>query len=295
MNDFFSLINGIFKKNISVLDRGLAYGDGIFETMNWCVSKSNKIKIYGVEYWKRHLERLKIGCDKIKLPMPSEDLLNSYKNKILKKSAESSLNRGILKIIITRGVGGRGYKYESSLKPTIIFLSFPAKTIDHKLYNSGVRVKLCKTDISENKRISGIKHLNRLDSVIARSEWDDNFFEGLFVDKSGNLLEGTMTNIFFIKNKVLYFPKLKSFGIEGIISQVIREKTNLFFKDFMECNLKFSEIKNFDAMFITNSIIRVMPVKYLENVSFTITYELRSLVEYFLSSCKRKNDNLELS
>ena len=295
MNDFFSLINGIFKKNISVLDRGLAYGDGIFETMNWRASKSNKVQIYGVEYWDRHLERLKIGCNKIKLPMPSKDLLNSYKNKILKKSLESNINRGVLKIIITRGVGGRGYKYESNLKPTIIFLSFPAKTIDQKLYNTGVKVKLCKTDILENKRISGIKHLNRLDSVIARSEWDNNYFEGLFVDKSGNLLEGTMTNIFFIKNKILYFPKLKSCGIEGIMSQVIKEKTNLFFKDFMECNLKLSEIKNFDAMFLTNSIIRVMPVKHLENVCFAITDELKSLVEYFSTSSKKKNDNLELS
>jgi 4-amino-4-deoxychorismate lyase len=226
--------------------------------------------------------------------MPPKDLLNSYKNKILKKSSESELDSGVLKIIITRGVGGRGYKYESNLKPTIIFLSFPAKTIDQKLYNTGVKVKLCETDILQNKRISGIKHLNRLDSVIARSEWDNNFFEGLFVDKSGNLLEGTMTNIFFIKNKVLYIPKLKSFGIEGIMSQVIKEKKNLFFKDFMERNLKFSEINNFDAMFLTNSIIRVLPVKNLENVSFTITDELKNLVEYFSTSSKIKNNNLEL-
>ena len=295
MNDFFSLINGIFKKNISVLDRGLAYGDGVFETMCWRVSKSHKLQIYGVEYWERHLERLKMGCDKIKLPMPSKALLNSYKNKILKKSLESEINQGVLKIIITRGVGGRGYKYESNLKPTIIFLSFPAKTIDKKHYNIGVKVKLCKTDILENKRISGIKHLNRLDSVIARSEWDDNYFEGLFVDKSGNLLEGTMTNIFFIKNKVLYFPKLRSCGIEGIMSQVVKDKTNFFFKGLKECNLKFSKIKNFDAMFLTNSVIKVMPVKYLDNVSFTITEELRSLVEYFSSSDKTENNNFELS
>ena len=281
MNDFFSLINGIFKKNISVLDRGLAYGDGIFETMRWRVSKSNKLQTYSVEYWERHLERLKMGCDIIKLPMPPKDLLNSYKNKILKKSFEGEINHGVLKIIITRGAGGRGYKYEPNLKPTIIFLSFPAKTIDQKYYNTGVKVKLCKTDILENRKISGLKHLNRLDSVIARSEWDDNYFEGLFVDKSGNLLEGTMTNIFFIKNKVLYFPKLESCGIEGIMSQVIKDKTNLFFKGFKEYNLKFSEINNFDAMFLTNSIIKVVPVKYLENVSFTITEELRNLVEYF--------------
>ena len=295
MNDFFSLINGVFKKNISVLDRGLAYGDGVFETMCWRVSQSHKLQTFGVEYWERHLERLKMGCDKTKLPMPPKSLLNSYKNKILKKSLESEINQGVLKIIITRGVGGRGYKYESNLKPTIIFLSFPAKTIDKKHYNIGVKVKLCKTDILENKRISGIKHLNRLDSVIARSEWDDNYFEGLFVDKSGNLLEGTMTNIFFIKNKVLYFPKLESCGIEGIMSQVVKDKTNLFFKGLKERNLKFSEINNFDAMFLTNSIIGVIPVNYLENVSFTITKELRSLVEYFSSSDKTENNNFELS
>ena len=120
---------------------------------------------------------------------------------------------------------------------------------------------------------------------------DTRVFEN---DKSGNLLEGTMTNIFFIKNKVLYFPKLKSCGIEGIMSQVIKEKTNFFFKDFMERDLKFSEINNFDAMFLTNSIIRVLPVKHLGNVSFTITDELKSLVEYFSTSSKIKNNNLEL-
>ena len=67
MNDFFSLINGIFNKKISVLDRGLAYGDGIFETMNWHVDTINKVKVYSVEYWERHLKRLKTGCDRIKI------------------------------------------------------------------------------------------------------------------------------------------------------------------------------------------------------------------------------------
>ena len=79
------------------------------------------------------------------------------------------------------------------------------------------------------------------------------------------------------------------------MSQVIKEKTNLFFKDSMECNLKFSEINNFDAMFLTNSIIRVIPVKYLEDVSFAITDELKSLVQYFSTFSKKKNHNLELS
>ena len=93
----------------------------------------------------------------------------------------------------------------------------------------------------------------------------------------------------------MYFPKLRSCGIEGIMSQVVKEKTNFFFKGLKECNLKFPKIKNFDAMFLTNSVIKVIPVKYLDNVSFTITEELRSLVEYFSLSDKIKNDNLELS
>ena len=77
-----------------------------------------------VEFWDRHINRLKTGCKKIRLSMPSNNLLDKYRKKILNKSYRSGLTQGILKIIITRGEGSRGYKFNMDMKPTIIFLSF---------------------------------------------------------------------------------------------------------------------------------------------------------------------------
>ncbi len=282
MSKSFSLVNGIFKKTISVYDRGLAYGDGIFETMLWSTKKIDSKKSYEVEYWKKHLERLFNSCSRIKLKLPSENLINQYKNKILEKSYENGLRKGVLKIIITRGEGARGYKFDINMKPTIIILSSPFNnSLEKDRYKNGVKVKICDTHIFDNQSLFGMKHLNRLDSVIARAEWDSEFYEGLFIDNNKNLLEGTMTNIFFVKNKVLFTPKLKSFGINGIMRQVIIEKANIFFKDLIEREIKLSEVQNFDSMFLSNSIIKVVPVKSLEKVNFKISNELKRLINFF--------------
>ena len=198
MNPCISLINGKFKNTISVLDRGLAYGDGFFETMLWDSNGKDKEEI-GVEFWNRHLKRIIKGCKLMKINIPGEQEIFNQRNKILFKSKANGVESGLLKLIITRGVGGRGYKFEKNMKANLIFLSFEKPQLELKNYESGVRVRLCKTKLSINKNLSGLKHLNRLDSVLARSEWEDDSFEGIFVDSEKNIIEGTMTNIFFIK------------------------------------------------------------------------------------------------
>ena len=114
-------------------------------------------------------------------------------------------------------------KYDSKFD----FLSFEKPQLELKNYESGVRVRLCKTKLSINKNLSGLKHLNRLDSVLARSEWEDDSFEGIFVDSEKNIIEGTMTNIFFIKN-VLITPTILDSGISGVMRQVVIDKENNF-------------------------------------------------------------------
>ena len=108
MSNFFSLINNEFKQKISILDRGFSYGDGFFETMSWRnlggVVKPN-IK---VEYWKRHFKRIKAGCDLMNIRLPSENDVLRQREKILVRSFDAGMQDGILKLIITRGVGGRG-------------------------------------------------------------------------------------------------------------------------------------------------------------------------------------------
>ena len=97
------------------------------------------------------------------------------RNIILKASFKEKKS-GLLKMIITRGVGGRGYKFEKNMTPTIIFLSLQKPKIEKEYFKSGVTVKICKTHLSKNTNLFGFKHLNRLDSVLARSEWEDKKF-----------------------------------------------------------------------------------------------------------------------
>ena len=170
MKKNLSLINGKFKDSISVYDRGLSYGDGFFETMLWdSFVNNNKVNI-GVEFWLRHLRRIKAGCKLMQINLPSDDKIIEERNLILKASFKEQKS-GLLKMIITRGVGGRGYKFEKNMTPTTIFLSLPKPKYEKEYFKSGVVVKICKTQLSKNTNLFGYKHLNRLDSVLARSEW----------------------------------------------------------------------------------------------------------------------------
>ena len=124
MKKNLSLINGKFKDSISVYDRGLSYGDGFFETMLWDSFENNKKVNIGVEFWLRHLRRIKAGCKLMQINLPSDDKIIEERNLILKASFKEQKS-GLLKMIITRGVGGRGYKFEKNMTPTTIFLSLP--------------------------------------------------------------------------------------------------------------------------------------------------------------------------
>ena len=183
MSDYISLINGKFTNKVSVLDRGLSYGDGLFETMSWCYLENEKN--VGVEFWNRHIERIRYSCSIMKIKTPSLRILNEYKKEILNKAVSNGWNNGVLKVIISRGVGGRGYKFEKQISPSIVFLCFHSQKSNFS--KNIIKVKYCKSPISENSQIAGLKHLNRLDSVMARSEWGDEYYEGILCDSKNNL------------------------------------------------------------------------------------------------------------
>ena len=277
-----SLINGKFKDQISVHDRGLFYGDGFFETMLWKkIDKEEKSENI-IEYRKQHFERLKKGCDLMKINIPQEKEFIADIQKILKKSIDYGLKSGLIKLIISRGVGGRGYKFEKNMKPTIIFLSYSRPTYRKEFYTTGVNLKICQTKLFYHDRLFGLKHLNRLDSVLARSEWDNNnFFEGVFIDNNENIIEGTMTNVFFVKKNTLYTPEIKNSGINGIMRQVVMDNAKVFFENIYEKKIHISKLNSFDQMFITNSVIKVMPVKKIENKKFSIKDNVKKLIENF--------------
>tara|TARA_Y100000591_G_scaffold11419_1_gene8885 strand:+ start:99 stop:989 length:891 start_codon:yes stop_codon:yes gene_type:complete len=291
MSQNLSLINGEFKDSISVYDRGLAYGDGFFETMLWDSFVEKNETNVGVEFWLRHLRRIKDGCQLMQINLPFDEEIIRQRNLILKASLKEKKS-GLLKMIVTRGVGGRGYKFERNMIPTIIFLSLPKPKVKKEYFKQGVVVKICKTQLSKNTNLFGYKHLNRLDSVLARSEWEDkNIFEGIFVDSKRNILEGTMTNIFFVHEKTLITPPIIDSGINGVMRQVIIDKAKFFFDKLVIQKINLRDVEKFDQMFLTNSVLKVIPVIRFEKKKFIKKKNVIDLINFF--NCKNDREKLD--
>lgn len=268
-NSHIALVNNTFTNHLSVYDRGIAFGDGFFETMKWMISNDN---LPQVEFWNRHMNRIIHSCKIAKINIPSLKILNSYKCKILNKAKQKNIKEGILKLIITRGSGGRGYRFDEKMKPTIIFLSFPFQPYESSFYSKGIELKIYKNFLSKNYSLEGLKHLNRFDSVLLSNEIDKRGdFEGLVADENSNIIEGMMSNIFFIRKKILHTPNIQNIGIKGIMRQVVIEKFSYLFDKVVVENINKKRLEMFENAFITNSIMGIMPVKKIENNLYNIS------------------------
>ncbi len=236
------LVNGKLQDVLPVSDRGLQYGDGVWETL--LISSGRII------FLDEHLKRLQWGCNVLKIMGLDE--------KILRQEIAfftQNINQAVLKVIITRGSGGRGYASCGLNSPTRLLSLHPrTKIIDH-YRNSGIAIQYCSTQLAHNPQLAGFKHLNRLEQVLARSELANNCQEGLVSDTQGNIIEGTMSNLFLLIEQQIITPSLTHCGIEGIMRAYIislLKKKNI---DVIERRVSKKDINNADGIFFTNSVI----------------------------------------
>ncbi len=267
------LINGHKADHISVFDRGFQYGDGLFETIEVVDEKP--------VFLSHHLQRLNAGCEKLKIPNPDVQLL---KDEIMfvcqnEKSA-------VLKIIITRGVGGRGYRCPEKVEPTRAIGTFPYPDYPQNYSNEGISACFCKTRLGLNPDLAGIKHLNRLEQIMARAEWNNpDVQEGIMLDIHENVIEGTMTNLFYVKNKTVYTALLEYAGVAGIIRAILKQVLIKNKVEFVEHNFNKAVLLDADEVFVCNSIIGIWPVKQIENITFKAG-SLTKQLQYWLSESK---------
>ena len=254
------LINGEFKDSINVFDRGLQYGDGLFETM-----AANKDEIH---LWDAHWERLSDGCRRLAIEVPDKQLVENEISLLLNRKNED--NRFIIKLIITRGIGERGYRYPSTQNITRIFSTHAWPDYPEEYSDIGVAVRYCETVLSENSKLAGIKHLNRLEQVLARNEWDtDTYQEGLMLTAKGNVIDGTMSNFFAVKDNMLFTPVLSSCGVSGVMRKTVVSKAKELGYSVYEKNFTKSELEDADELFLTNSIIGIWPIRTIAKTRFT--------------------------
>jgi 4-amino-4-deoxychorismate lyase len=254
------LINGESKELIGISDRGFQYGDGLFETI--------EVRDGQAVFLVRHLERLSSGCQRLGIPFPGMDLL-SLEAKMLCSRGVS--NRAVLKIIITRGSGGRGYRQPDVVQPTRVLSLHPYPDYPETYQQQGIITRFCTTRLGLNPTLAGIKHLNRLEQVMARSEWNDTAIqEGLMLDANGHVIEGTMTNLFYIKNNSLYTAALTQSGVAGIMRGIIMSLSADYSLSVIEHQFTQGELLSADEVFVCNSIIGIWPIRQIGDVHFPV-------------------------
>ncbi len=265
------IVNGTQGDQLSCLDRGLSYGDGVFETI--------AVKQGKLQHWEDHLERLKQGCNTLNLQ--NLDMASLEKDILQLVSSETNL-KCVIKIIITRGVGGRGYKPTVQALTSIV-QKFPWPEYPASFIETGVKVTQCEFRLSKQSKLAQIKHLNRLEQVLARSEWDDEYQEGLVCDLDNNIIEATSNNVFFQVNNTLITPDLTQCGVAGVMRKKVIEycyanDVEVDIRDF-----KQSETKQIHAMFLCNSVNGIWPVSSYCGRKLNKTAIINQLVAVFNS------------
>lgn len=198
------LVDGKSGDHLSVIDRGLAYGDGVFRTM--------RAERGTIPFWVRHYRKLASDCAVLGIACPDEPLVRRELNEILRAEPDC-----ILKVTVTRGLGGRGYAIPMHSTVTRIVASYPLPLMPSQHERSGVQVRWCQTRLSIQPRLAGVKHLNRLENVLARSEWNDaEIAEGLMLDTEAHVIAGTFCNLFLLEQGRLVTPGLSGCGIAGV-------------------------------------------------------------------------------
>ncbi len=251
MADWFS--SGKAVGHVDTSDRGFQYGDGLFETV--------AIRNGEPRLWDYHMDRLAKGCELLSIKKPADaELAAGLRNALQKSNAPAAYCAA--KIVVTAGTGLRGYGRVLTESPTVIIGAFPAMPLPAESYHDGLETVLCKTRLAIDSPTAGLKTLNRLEQVLARSEFvDTGEFEGLTMDADDNIICGTISNVFFVTKNAISTPSLTRCGVEGVMRRHVIETLRVQGIDTQIQTVSLVDLKNADEVFLSNSQFGVMPVR----------------------------------
>ncbi|BAN49521.1 aminodeoxychorismate lyase [Metapseudomonas resinovorans] len=243
-----SWVDGHPAESLSIKDRGLAYGDGLFETIAVRAGRPPLL-----EY---HLARLAEGCRRLGIALD----LALMRTELLAFSA--GLGEGVAKLMITRGEGLRGYAPPPVALPRRILQSSAFPAYPEANAEQGVRLFPCATRLAEQPLLAGLKHLNRLEQVLARAEWQGGeFAEGLMRDQSGRVIEAVFSNLFLVRDGGLVTPDLSRCGVAGVMRAALLGSARAQGIEVDVRDVSYGELLQADEVFLCNSLFGIWPVR----------------------------------
>lgn len=244
----FILVDGKPIAAVHALDRGLQFGDGLFETMAVVEGQ--------IRFLSAHLARLRRDCTRLLIDIPGDKVLGQEL-----AMAARRLSHGVLKLIVTRGSSGRGYRIpdQPCSRRILIASDWPAIA-------DPVRLTVCATRLAAGGSLAGIKHLNRLEQVMACAEWQqtENVNEGLMLDPDGHVIETTSANVFMVHGAQVSTPSLKRCGVAGIMREQVLDWLGQDGRDCQVGHLSMPDLQTADEVFVTNSVGGIRPVVSLD-------------------------------
>jgi len=251
-----TLVDGQPVDTLPADDRGLAYGDGVFRTL--AVHAGRAL------LWERHYAKLTADCRTLSISAPDQRLLLDDLRHITTDMPDCAL-----KITVTRGSGGRGYAIPGTVIPRRIVAASPLPVYPAVFATQGVSVRYCRQRLALQPALAGVKHLNRLENVLARAEWHEpTIAEGILLDIEGAVIEGTRCNLFLAEQGRLITPDLSRCGVAGVTRDAVIELAS---KNGMTCSTETVSLKRLEAadeVLLVNSLIGVWPVARLEERSW---------------------------
>lgn len=241
------LVNGVATTLLDVADRGLAYGDGVFRTLRCDGGK--------LLHWPRHYTKLQANCAALGIVCPAAELWLADLRQLAPHDA-------VVKLTVTRGLSARGYAVDASQTATRISQISALPAYAPQLANEGVVVRHCDWRLSLQPQLAGVKHLNRLDQVMARREWSDSgIFDGLMLNARGELVEGVISNLFLLRDQVLLTHPLLDCGVAGVTRQRVLDCAAELGIACAEVALSVDDLYQADEVMLCNSLFGLVPIR----------------------------------
>jgi len=264
---FACLVDGEISTFVATSNRGLNYGDGLFETL---VVQNGLPR-----RWQAHIDRLSAGCERLGIDMPAQAILLREV-----QTVSAGLTDAVVKIVLSRGGTARGYA--ASLKATSVRIisahSFPVDVVENAA--QGVRARICDLRLAIQPALGGIKHLNRLEQVLASSEpCADGVSEGILLDAEDHVISAVAANIFLVLDGRLLTPRLDRCGVRGVIRGLLLAAYSTRCE---QRRIQVDLLQEAAEVFICNSVRGIVPVIAIDSHEYEIgplTRELQNWLQ----------------
>ena len=250
---------------ISIKDRGLLLGDGLFETMLY---RENKIILFNLHFYRlqNSLKRLSIKFDEKKISLQKKILKIIKQNKLID-------NKDSIRITITRGSSERGLDITPNVKPSLLIT---VNKLDKSLRMKPVKLCISETFRNETSVISQHKTINYLDNILAKDEAKKNQYDdALFINSNKKICCSSTSNFFYSERGKIYTPPLKDGVLNGTIREILISKKKVAVK-----SITLNNLKNCKEIFITNSLFGIRPVEKIERFKFNIGQKTHEINDF---------------